>query len=746
MDTYGAVVFKVSKPALKELGITAVPELLPDNTGWTLALGPDQPPLSVTFDKPLGKLEFERGDTGEIRAYFVIKNDKADTVDVAMTVTSPSAIAPSAAERLATKTQNWRQHSLHWNKSPVDLSFLNAAEKPAGKRGFLRAQGEDFVFADGTKARFWGTNITAFALFQTTPPELVRNQAKRLSQLGFNLVRIHHHDSAWVAPNVFNPKTGDTRELNAYAMSRLDWWIACLKAEGIYIWLDLHVGREVTAKDGIEGFEEMSGGQQRGKVLGFSYINETVQERMKEFATSYLTHVNEHTGLAYKDDPAVMAVLITNENDLSHHFGNALLPDKNVPWHTKRYMALAGEFAARHSLDADKVWRSWEFGPSKLFLADLEHKFNVEMTAHLRQLGVKAPIIGTNFWGQMTVAGLLSLAAADFIDVHSYGRANEVESNPRYKPGMASWIAAGAVTGKPLTVSEWNVEPFPVFDRSQAALHLAAIASLQGWNGLMQYAYSQSPMAGTIGPGNWEAFNDPALIATMPAAALLYRGRHVSEGPVTYSLQLPPETVTGQDISPVTSRAIRTLTETGRFRITLPKFTELAWFKPEPAPPGVKVVDRTDYDAVGPDKTGLCSDTKEICRDWVRGVVTVDTPKTQLASGWLGEQTVELADTTVALTTGNASVAVQSLDDAPIAKSGKILISVSAQAIPVSPGRLPYFTEPVEGRVLIRARPGLKLAYFEPTGIKRPVNTTRQGDRYEIFLNDSFASFWGILE
>jgi hypothetical protein len=368
------------------------------------------------------------------------------------------------------------------------------------------------------------------------------------------------------------------------------------------------------------------------------------------------------------------------------------------------------------------------------------------MTAHLRALGVKAPVVGTNFWGQMSIAGLPSLAAGDFIDVHSYGTANEVENNPRYKPGLASWIAAGAVTGKPLTVSEWNVEPFPVFDRFQAPLHLAAIASLQGWNGLLQYAYSQSPIAGTIGPSNWEAFNDPALIATLPAAALLYRGRHVSEGPVTYSLQLPPDAVTGEGYSPVNSRAIRTLTETSRFRITLPRFPQLAWLEPAPAPSGAKVIDTADYDAVGPSKTGICSDTGEICRDWVRGVATVNTPKSQIASGWIGGQTLELADATFALSTKNASVAVQSLDDVPIAKSGKILISVAAQAIPVSPGRLPFFTEPVEGRVLIRARPGLKLSVLDPLGAKQPFNTVRRGDSYEIFINDSFASFWGILE
>jgi hypothetical protein len=49
--------------------------------------------------------------------------------------------------------------------------------------------------------------------------------------------------------------------------------------------------------------------------------------------TTYLNHVNSYTGLAYKDDPAVISVLITNENDLTQHFGNALLADKNVPIH-----------------------------------------------------------------------------------------------------------------------------------------------------------------------------------------------------------------------------------------------------------------------------------------------------------------------------------------------------------------------------------------------------------------------------
>ena len=44
-------------------------------------------------------------------------------------------------------------------------------------------------------------------------------------------------------------------------LEKLDWWIKCLKDEGIYVWLDLHVGRRVKAADGIDGFAEISQGR-----------------------------------------------------------------------------------------------------------------------------------------------------------------------------------------------------------------------------------------------------------------------------------------------------------------------------------------------------------------------------------------------------------------------------------------------------------------------------------------------------
>ena len=51
------------------------------------------------------------------------------------------------------------------DRMPVDISFVFEDEKPAGKHGFLKVDGKDFKFEDGTKAKFWGTNVSAGALF-----------------------------------------------------------------------------------------------------------------------------------------------------------------------------------------------------------------------------------------------------------------------------------------------------------------------------------------------------------------------------------------------------------------------------------------------------------------------------------------------------------------------------------------------------------------------------------------------------
>nr|HPN85123.1 hypothetical protein [Victivallales bacterium] len=123
--------------------------------------------------------------------------------------------------------------TLPWDDAPIDISFVFAAEKPAGKHGFLRVEKEKMIFEDGTPGRFWGTNFNGAANFP--PHEDSEIVAKRLAKFGVNLVRFHQLDSDWSTPNIFQfrrgPRIDNTRSLDPESMEKLDYLIHCLKNE-----------------------------------------------------------------------------------------------------------------------------------------------------------------------------------------------------------------------------------------------------------------------------------------------------------------------------------------------------------------------------------------------------------------------------------------------------------------------------------------------------------------------------------
>jgi hypothetical protein len=741
----GGITFKFDLPRFgAEMGN---PELLPNNQGWSWGR-PTGPRLIMRFDPPLAAVYFERGGRDEVRAVFYKGGIPAGKLHVTaiLGVSAEMQIASTVGERFGpVDYANWQTDAIDWRYSPVDLSYLNEPEKPAGKRGFVKAAGDQLNFEDGTVARFWGTNLTASALFGTSK-ENVKQQARRLSALGFNLVRLHHHDSFWVSPNVFGDATRpDTQNLDSTMLDKLDWWIKCLKDEGIYVWLDLHVQRGLKPGDRIDGFDEIRKGQPAADLKGYNYVSTSIQQAMKRFNEAYVNHRNSYTGLRYKDEPAIAAMLLTNENDVTHHFGNALLPDKNVPQHNALYTSKANAFAATWGLSKDKSWRSWEHGPSKIFLNDLEQRFNVEMIAHLRTLGVRVPIVTTSYWGSEPLSSLPALTAGDMIDVHSYGGIGELERNPLHAANLVHWIAAAHVAGKPLSVTEWNLGTFPEPDRHAMPLYVAASAALQGWNAMMLYAYSQVPLNDPGAPSNWAAANDPALISTLPAAALLYRQGHVQEAASIYAFTPGKEQLFNHLISPANSIALRTAAEKGKLLIAMPQSRELPWLSKSSIPIGAKIITDPNQSLIAAVATEVFSDTGELRRNWDKGIYTIDTSTNQAAIGWIGGQKITLTDISIDATTRNATVVVQSLDEKPIRVSSRLMISLGARAV-LKSGGLPFYSEPVEGQLSIAAPSGLKLyKKLASTGELRQVAAPYSDGRYSIKLDRSLQTYWLFL-
>ncbi|WP_397449719.1 cellulase family glycosylhydrolase [Pseudomonas sp. NA-150] len=745
----GGIVFRFDRALFA--GEMGEPVLLPDNRGWSWGKNAQGQHVEMRFDPPLASVYFEKGDPSEVRALFYkgTITPGQQHITAVLSVSGDVAIGQTTTERFGlADPKSWPSDQIDWKTSPVDLSFLNAQDKPAGKHGFVKVVGEQLLFADNTPARFWGTNVSAYSLFKT-PDDEIKQQAKRLSALGFNLVRLHHHDSPWVLPNIFGDVrvTRDTQQLNAESLKKIDLWIKSLKDEGIYVWLDMHVQRGLMENDNIYGFDELpKDSNNLADLKGYAYVNLAIQQAMKRFAQAYLTHVNAYTGLAYKDDPAVAAVLLTNENDITQHYGNALLPDKQVPKHSKLYMAEASVFAKQHNLSANLTWRAWEHGPAKLFLNDLQQRFDVDMIQHLRDLGVKVPITTTSTWGGNGLSALPALTAGDMIDVHSYGGVGQLEKNPLSSDNMVDWIAAGQVAGKPLTVTEWNAEPFPTPDRHSLPLYVAGTASHQGWDALMQYAYSQETLSGAwMSADNWNAYNDPALLATLPAAALLYRRGDVRQATTTYVFAPTPSTLFNQDISPSNSVLLRTAMEKGRLQIAMPQTPELPWLQPSTLASDAQVFHDPGQSLLDANASESTTDTGELKRNWAQGVYTINTPHTQAATGWIGGKSINLSDIQVQMKTANASVVVQSLDALPFGQSQSLLISLGTRAIPKDEGKTPFYIEPLEGTLSIKAARGLKLFQGTVSQMKE-LPAVYQDGQYIISFDGRQMSNWLFLK
>ncbi|MDX9753732.1 MAG: hypothetical protein RBU29_07205 [bacterium] len=693
---------KTEVPSLKQV---KHPELLPDQAGWRWPVGPAAQAVQVEIQSADRRTDFERSNSSQIRMMCVGSEIAADaSVPVSITITLPpdGEVIPSPQERYAPiDKQTWYKDALAHDQSPVDLSFLN--HKPAGQYGFIQTKGDALVSQDGHFMRFWGGNLAAYALY--VDKQEIAIQAKRIAQLGYNLMRIHHHDSTrWVSRTAIDKTQPSSRHLDPEFMDRLDYWIHCLKEEGVYVWLDLHVGRVFKEADEIPGFSDL----RDGEAKGFSFLNPRVEELMQEFNTQYLNHANPYTGLAYKDDPAIMGLLITNENDLTFHFGNLMLPDKGNPYHTQLFTEHLSQFSQKTGLKPEDLWKTWVPGPSKLLLADLEFRWFSRMAAHLHEMGVKVPIAASQLWGNMGATGLPSQTAGTLIDTHSYGAEEALSTNPLDSHNYITYIATGHAYGMPLSITEWNVR-YPWTDRFTAPLYMASIAALQGWDAPMIYNYSQQPFEKPNRQGEWSTFSDPALTGLMPAAALLYRQGHVRPARSTYCIQLDRESTYGPLSRGETMTALRTLAEQSQVFLGLPDTPELDWDRASQPADGVQIVTDVTQTFLPAGQTFVQSDTGEIKRNWQEGIQTIDTPKSQIIQGWIGGKTIELTDVAFSIQTPKATIAITSLDNTPIAQSNQILITIMARVMADENNRFPLFSEPVQGRIQITAQADMAL-------------------------------------
>jgi hypothetical protein len=675
----GGIEFNIDNHVGNNSTIGQPPTLLEQNRGWKWKIN-NTSELIVEFEPALPELYFERNDKNRIRAWLFRDSVEVGGKSYLMKVTLSDhkyvKYDKHSNDVLARidLTNDWIKRDARDLTTPADLSYLN--HRPAGKHGFVRADNEHLIFANGEQARFFGVNIQAESLF-IKDKDLVKKHAQRLAKMGFNLVRLHHHDSAmWVKNSLIAPAL-TTQQINTQSLDAYHWWIKCLKDEGIYVWLDLQVSRPWREGDRIPGWGSdfvKKNGMADGK--GMIYLSRRMIELSKRFNETLLLTTNPYTNLKLTDDPAVMSVMITNENDLTFHFGNSLLNKEEKPYHARLFEQEVQKFSALTPYWQRTLKKTWLPGPSKILLNDIEARFNLEMITHLRSIGLKVPISTTSIFGrEHYLYSLPALTTGDIVDVHSYASKAPLFTNPLEVSNFVQSIGYAQVAGKPFSVSEYNSGENHAKETSHIIMPFtAAHAAFQGWDAIMLYGYSQDGFNGRKA-SPWSSYSDPTFLDLSYASSLLYRAQHIAKANNEMVISGLEDKIFSQAISPKTSLSLRTLTEQHKVTTAMPRNTYLPWLRESTTSLKSKKVNELQRNFLSKRSSIVNSDTNQISRNWETGLVLIDAPKSQGSIGTSGLSKVKLTSVSYSIEPKNSTVFFSSLDDQDISMSRNLLLT-----------------------------------------------------------------------
>ena len=679
-----------------------------------------------------------------------------------------AAALAQPADTLKPFTMNHRAQAA----SAADVSFL--LDPPAGKRGFVRVQGGHLATPDGKRLRLWGVNVTDWSKgsVMIPPKEDAPVWAGTLAKFGVNCVRLHFLDLA--APRgLIDSTRDDTRSFDAQQLDRLDFWISELKKKGVYIDLNLNVGRSYKAGDGVR-----DAGQIRW-AKGLTLFDARLIELQKEYAKQLLTHSNPYTKSEYRSEPAIAIVELVNENALDAGF-RAPTPayDKEL---TELYnqtlckMLSAGELSrlrAVAGLPGDdplprlaraefaKVPKERFYTEMAVFI-EMEKAYFREMKRYLKEtLGVRSPIIGTadHAHSGSSYPLLYSTSLMDIVDGHTYwqhpgpkGIPNTPMVNQPFQSTVVE-LSRTALASKPYTVSEVN-HPFPNEYGSEGIPILAAYGSLQDWDGIFWYTFEPKRSA------DWQSYvGDPFDISLHPvkmpqlaAGALMFVRSDVARARKVLERSYSKEQVYQSVLLPGAER---------------PYFTP-GFPRSVPLRHGSRIrsLDGGPAAAITSDETNtIISDTNELI--WTvsaekTGLVSVETGRSQALIGFLRANPKALKNLSADVANDFCAILLASLDSRPLSRSGRMLLATGARVANtgaewnatrtalINWGGPPSLIEPVAGKVVLRnlsGATGVSAAALDGAGrpLGNPILAKRTLEGFEIPIGDP-ATTWYVI-
>ena len=580
--------------------------------------------------------------------------------------------------------------------SALDFTSAMPRHAPAGKFGRVEVRGRRFEFKDrpGVPQRFYGVNLCGDANFPSSHKAADRF-AENLARIGYNAVRIHHHERYMVAEDgQLHPESDDTSP-SPGQWEKFDNLVAACVERGIYLTTDLFVSRSYVTSWRAIGIDR-DGAVPVGNYKVLCAFHEPAYSNLCAWARNFLGHVNPHTGRSLAEEPALATLSLINEGNLGAFGAGVLRETPGVLEAWARWLAErrggkdGSSFADIPDTIPDALTSN---GGSSLasrhsaafaaFLAERETLFFERLKRFVREeCGCPAPLSNLSASWFNPVQYQIPRTHFDYVDDHFYVDHPSFLETPWLLPlscdnvNPVKGVAAGArdvewrrLMDKPFCVSEWNYAA-PGRFRGVGGLATGALGALQGWNGIWRFAWSHG-RRGIERPGRrlgcFDVNDDPIAYASERAAICLFLRGDVAElaeeSPVVLDESALLDPASGAKGFPAAAKSLA-----------------LGWT----AKVGTIVARSQERSAADADSRREAAKDAPCCVHACpsSGVLAVDTPMTcggfaergRIDAGALSFELVDLFGTNGVSVAPPTTLWASSLDGAPIATSRHILV------------------------------------------------------------------------
>ena len=365
--------------------------------------------------------------------------------------------------------------------------------------------------------------------------------ALELRRRGYNLARFVFVDAALMTGRKLD------FDFDPIQLDRLFYLLAALKKQGVYWMID-----GLTSPNGAMGDVQPHRWVRKYRLDLEVFWSDAAGAHWRTLVKDLWGRRNPYTGLSTLADPALMGVILVNENNL-RFLQHSEAPHPEL---AKRF----GIWIRAHAEQDDGLRRRWSLNESGLpdsalfqsefhqagsgsagkdmdaFLTELELDAFKRLSQSIRDMGYAGPVTMFNVWNGRQANATRS--GLPWVDMHNYHDLPTQYTDPGSRilntssligaMPMLTEFTGGRVRGKPFTASEYG-QPFWNSYRHEAGLTIPLAAAAMGWAAICRFAENsvnldygaRTPRERLMTP--FMIGLDPIARAGELTAALLYR-------------------------------------------------------------------------------------------------------------------------------------------------------------------------------------------------------------------------------